>query len=439
MIQILITWFNMKCLALFALLAFVSPLNGMQNDSQIILGQEGFYNILIKCEEYGRNIRNTINENKLTWGHVKNSMAEFARFLEEWKAYQKLENPTVNAAIAENLPFYKPTDPVFMSGLKELMQQRNSPEFTIAKEIKAILMYLSVKGDFLGSYIRAIQSISPTPRDERNSIAKVYNQMTKMILRYSCTENMNSFPAKTIEAVNYLIPTLTVKDESKTVNASEYHANKGYGRNDSDDKKSPETQKKSKTLNKQKKKKKKFAGFKAGFLNARKNKSSSAKSNNNQSDPVSDEVKYVDRYQNDVEDGSYRKKEKKKKSTKSCAWCHVEKSEETELYLCKGCLSVRYCSRNHEKRDWNSNHRNVCNKNRVDTEDSIEPKQVSEDIRSQENFALFAERLQQSLPCSKYQRFHLSAPTPPNESTSSLPNSHSDGLPVDSEEECEDI
>eukprot|EP01083_Nonionella_stella_P071766 192971_1 len=76
---------------------------------------------------------------------------------------------------------------------------------------------------------------------------------------------------------------------------------------------------------------------------------------------------------------------------------------------------------------------------RVEIDDSIEPKQVSEDIRSQENFALFAERLQQSLPCSKYQRFHLSAPTPPNESTSSLPNSHSDGLPVDSEEECEDI
>eukprot|EP01083_Nonionella_stella_P165727 552152_1 len=107
----------MKCLALFALLAFVSPLNGMQNDSQIISkGQEGFYNILIKCEEYGRNIRNTINENKLTWGHVKNSMAEFARFLEEWKAYQKLENPTVNAAIAENLPLYKPTDTDLMSG-----------------------------------------------------------------------------------------------------------------------------------------------------------------------------------------------------------------------------------------------------------------------------------------------------------------------------------
>eukprot|EP01083_Nonionella_stella_P071765 192967_1 len=44
---------------------------------------------------------------------------------------------------------------------------------------------------------------------------------------------------------------------------------------------------------------------------------------------------------------------------------------------------------------------------RVEIDDSIEPKQVSEDIRSQENFALFAERLQQSLPCSKYQRFHL--------------------------------
>eukprot|EP01083_Nonionella_stella_P165728 552154_1 len=109
----------MKCLALFALLAFVSPLNGMQNDSQIISkGQECFFNILFKLEKYGEDFRNTINvnTNKLTWEHVKNSMAAFARCLEAWKAYQKLENPTVNAAIAENLPLYKPTDTDLMSG-----------------------------------------------------------------------------------------------------------------------------------------------------------------------------------------------------------------------------------------------------------------------------------------------------------------------------------
>eukprot|EP01084_Bolivina_argentea_P180683 312157_1 len=40
-----------------------------------------------------------------------------------------------------------------------------------------------------------------------------------------------------------------------------------------------------------------------------------------------------------------------------CEWCNKQKKK---LRICKGCRNIWYCSRQHQKLDWNFNHRSVC-------------------------------------------------------------------------------